>query len=236
MSTVHNEAYEQDFSNKVHFWGRITIAAALVASLMIPCYLTFIRGFAVDTEVVISGLLFVAGFVGIIWVIEPISYFPVLGPIGTYMSFLSGNIGNMRMPVVGAVQNALETETGTRKAEIAGTFGLIASNIVNLLILFVVVIGGKAIVNAMPASVLASFNFAVPGIFGAMIVQFASKMKPAHIVMTAALGIIVMQLIKLVGKVAPALGKLLSIGQIGVAAAVAIAFALILASMKKGRG
>jgi hypothetical protein len=233
MNQLTNNAYEAEFSRKIHFWGRLTIALALAASMMIPLYLTVIRGYAVNGEILTSGLIFVAGFVGIIWVIEPISYFPVLGPIGTYMSFLSGNIGNMRMPVVGAVQNALDLEPGTRKAEIASTFGLIASNIVNLLILFIVVIGGQALVNALPASFLRAFNYAVPGIFGAMIVSFASRMKPLHIVYTGILGIIVMQLIKLIGRIAPGLGKLLSIGQIGVAAAVAIVFALILAGRAK---
>jgi hypothetical protein len=233
MNQVTNSAYEAEFSKKIHFWGRLTIALALAASMMIPLYLTVIRGYTVNGEILTSGLIFVAGFVGIIWVIEPISYFPVLGPIGTYMSFLSGNIGNMRMPVVGAVQNALDLEPGTRKAEIVSTFGLIASNIVNLLILFIVIIGGQALVNALPPSFLKAFNYAVPGIFGAMIVSFASRMKPLHIVYTGILGIIVMQLIKFIGRIAPGLGKLLSIGQIGVAAAVAIVFALILAGRTK---
>ena len=230
METTDINTYEDAFNRKVHFWGRLTIAIAFFMSFSIPFYLTFIAGHEVDLTVFVKGIIFVLGFVGIIYFIEPISYFPVLGPIGTYMSFLSGNIGNMRMPVVGAVQNALDAEAGSKKAEMAAVFGLVSSNLVNLAILFIVIIGGAALVSALPADILGAFAYAVPGIIGAMIVTFGSKMSPKHIVMTVILGLVVIQAIKLIGKVAPALGKLLSIGQIGVAAAFAIAFAIYLAN------
>jgi hypothetical protein len=224
-----SETIERDFRHRIHFWGRLSIAIAFFFSFSIPFYLTFIAGHAVNTTVLIEGLLFVLGFVGIIYFIEPISYFPVLGPIGTYMSFLSGNIGNMRMPVVGAVQSALSAEPGSRKAEMAAVFGLVASNLVNLAVLLVVVIGGTALVRILPEAVLGAFTYAVPGIIGAMIVTFGSKMTIRHIISTIILGLVVIQLIRFIGEIAPAVGKLLNIGQVGVAAVFAIAFAVILA-------
>jgi hypothetical protein len=233
METRNMDAYDDAFNSKVHFWGRLSIAVAFFVSFSIPFYLTFIAGNNVDTAVFVKGIIFVLGFVGMIYFIEPISYFPVLGPIGTYMSFLSGNIGNMRMPVVGAVQNALDAEPGSKKAEMAAVFGLAASTVVNLAILFVVIIGGTALVNALPANVLGAFAYAVPGIIGAMIVTFGSKMSFKNIILTMILGLVVIQLINLIGTFAPALGKLLSIGQVGVAAAFAIAFAVYLANKAK---
>lgn len=224
-----SETIEREFRHKIHFWGRLSIAVAFFFSFSIPFYLTFIAGYSVNTTVLIEGLLFVLGFVGIIYFIEPISYFPVLGPIGTYMSFLSGNIGNMRMPVVGAVQSALGAESGSRKAEMAAVFGLVTSNLVNLAVLLVVIIGGTALVNMLPAPVLGAFTYAVPGIIGAMIVTFGSKMTVKHIIATIILGLVVIQLIRFIGEIAPAVGRLLNIGQVGVAAVFAIAFAVILA-------
>ena len=35
---------------------------------------------------------------GAFYVVEPVSYYAALGMSGTYLSFLSGNIGNMRVP------------------------------------------------------------------------------------------------------------------------------------------
>jgi hypothetical protein len=103
------------FNKDVHFWGRLTIVIALIMALCIPSYLTFVRGYVPSTENIVAGLVAVAGFVGVVWVVEPISYFPVLGPAGTYISFLSGNIGNMRLPVIAAAQSALDLEAGSKK-------------------------------------------------------------------------------------------------------------------------
>lgn len=224
-----SDTFDTQFRQKIHFWGRLSIAIAFFASFSIPFYLTFIAGYPVNTTVLIEGLLFVLGFVGIIYFIEPVSYFPVLGPIGTYMSFLSGNIGNMRMPVVGAVQSAIGAEPGTRKAEMAAVFGLVTSNLANLAVLLIVIVGGTALVNMLPPRILGAFTYAVPGIIGAMIVTFGSKMTVRHIIATIILGLVVVQLIEYIGKIAPAVGKLLNIGQVGVAAVFAIVFAVVLA-------
>lgn len=219
------------FNKDVHFWGRLTIAIAFVMSLSIPSYLTFVRGYVPSSETIIAGLVAVAGFVGIVWVVEPISYFPVLGPAGSYMSFLSGNIGNMRLPVISAVQSALELDPGSKKAEVAGIFALVSSIIVNLIILGVVVGAGQIIVNIIPPSLLGSFNYALPGILGAMLVMYASSIKKEHTLMLIALGAAVAAAIKYSPNFLPAkIATLIIMGDVGVAAIFAIAFALILAS------
>lgn len=234
MYKPNNQEYGK-FKSKIHFWGRITIGLAFFVSMSIPFYLTFIAGHSVDTTVLVKGLIFVVSFVGIIWVVEPISYFPILGAGGSYMSFLSGNIGNMRMPVVGAVQSALNLKTGSRKAEAATIFGLVTSNIINLVILLAVIIFGTTLVQKLPPAVLNAFAYAVPGIIGAMIVTFGAKMKLVHIIETVILGAAVLFAIHLIGKFNPAIGKLLQTGQIGIAAIFAIVLAVILAKNTVGQ-
>ena len=67
METKNLEAYDHEFDRKVHFWGRLTIAVAFFVSFSIPFYLTFIAGYNVDTTVLTKGMVFVVGFVGIIY-------------------------------------------------------------------------------------------------------------------------------------------------------------------------
>lgn len=221
--------YNHAFNRQVHLRGRISLFVALLFSFSIPIYLSLVLGHGIDSKTLTAGVIFVLGFVGIIWIVEPLSYFPVLGPIGNYMSFLSGNIGNMRMPVVGGVQRALNAEPGTKRAEMAAVYGLAASTVVNLAILLVVIVGGTVLVRFLPESVLAAFTYAIPGIIGAMIYAFGSKLKPKYIIITVILGLVIIQLIALISRVAPAAGKLLTTGQVGVAAAIAIVTAIILA-------
>lgn len=228
-TTQEQHDYDHAYYRKVHNRGRLTLLIALLGSFSIPFYLSVILGHGVDTTTLTAGIIFVLGFVGIIWIVEPISYFPVLGPVGNYMSFLSGNIGNMRMPVVGGVQKALDAEPGTKRAELAAVYGLAASTITNLVILFIVIIGGTFLVQALPESVLAAFTYAIPGIIGTMIYAFGSKLSPRNILIVVVLGLLVIQGIRLVGLVSEGAGRMLSTGQVGVAAAVAIVVAFYLA-------
>ena len=59
-----------------------------------------------DPKVVLAGWGMVALSFGAFYVVEPISYYAALGLTGTYLSFLSGNIGTMRVP---CATMALET-------------------------------------------------------------------------------------------------------------------------------
>ncbi len=55
---------------------------------------------------------------GAFYVVEPISYYAALGLTGTYLSFLSGNIGNMRVPCATMALETTESEPGTLQAEV----------------------------------------------------------------------------------------------------------------------
>ena len=73
--------------------------------------------------------------VGVIWFVEPISYFPIVGVAGTYMAFVSGNISNLRIPCAMIAQKAVGVEPETDRGSIVATLGMAVSIIVNVIIL-----------------------------------------------------------------------------------------------------
>ncbi|MCR8969052.1 hypothetical protein [Facklamia sp. 7083-14-GEN3] len=230
MENKKSEKLFNNFQKSIHFWGRLTIAIALIATLMIPSYLTFVLGHYPEITDIISGLISIVGFVGVIWFVEPISYFPTLGPAGTYMSFLSGNIGNMRMPVIAATQDALELKPGTEESEVAGIFAIISSTITNLVVLGIVMVAGQAIISSLPASVLASFDFALPGVLGAMMVMMGSKVKKNNLVVLIFIALATMIFIRLSPNFLPeSIYKLISSADVGIVALLGIAYSLYMA-------
>ena len=108
-------------------------------------------------------------------VVEPICYFPILGLPGTYMSFLSGNIGNMRVPCAVIAQESLGVEPGTKKAELIATLGIAGSIFTNIIIITIAAIGGQALLSLFPPVVITAFKYVSSAIFGAMFAMFASK-------------------------------------------------------------
>ena len=59
-------------------------------------------------------ILGITSAVGVIWFVEPISYFPIVGVAGTYMAFVSGNISNLRIPCAMIAQKAAMSSSSPR--------------------------------------------------------------------------------------------------------------------------
>lgn len=223
------ENNKKQFQRSVHLWGRITVGIALLLTLTIPFYLTFILGHYPNSSDIVSGLISIVGFVGVIWFVEPISYFTTLGPAGTYMSFLSGNIGNMRLPVIIATQEALELSPGSDESEVAGIFAIISSTITNLVILAIVLVVGQAIINILPPKVMEAFNFALPGILGAMLVMMGSKLKGSQLAALVAIAVGAMVFIQFSPNFLPAgVAQLIGSADVGLVAILGIVFSLLM--------
>ncbi|MFV0245200.1 MAG: hypothetical protein ACK5IB_09310 [Qingshengfaniella sp.] len=168
--------YKTSFIPRAHRIGQITLLLAIGLCLTPALYLSFGLGAFPGIGPIMTGFLAVLAFVGVIWVVEPISYFPVLGVCGTYMSFLSGNIGNMRMPVVVSCQAAIEAEAGSRKAEVAAVIGIAVSVIVNLVFVIILVLVGGALIEVLPAAVgEAVKRYTLPALYGAVLVMFLNS-------------------------------------------------------------
>ncbi|HIQ75704.1 MAG TPA: hypothetical protein IAA51_14985 [Candidatus Cottocaccamicrobium excrementipullorum] len=133
--------------------------------------LTFVYHLLPPASAIFAGFIMQASVSGVFWFVEPISYSPVLGIAGTYMSFLSGNIGNLRLPASVAALQAAGEKPGTEKGSIIATIGIAISIIVNVLMLTVGVILGSSILGALPESVVLALNNILPALFGAMLAQ-----------------------------------------------------------------
>ncbi|WP_134681789.1 hypothetical protein [Paracoccus ravus] len=177
---MHNQTqddfYKTQFSPRAHLIGRMTLLIAMVVCTFPALYLSFVLGAFPGIGPIVTGFLAILAFVGVMWVVEPISYFPVLGVAGTYMSFLSGNIGNMRMPVVISCQSAVNAEAGSRKAEVAAVIGIAISVLVNLAFLIALVLIGGSLINVLPGPAAEAIkSYTLPALYGAVLVLFANS-------------------------------------------------------------
>ncbi len=95
---------------------------------------------------------------GAFYIVEPISYYPILGLAGTYISFLSGNISNLRLPCSAMAQEVVGVQEGTKQAEIIGTMGIIGSVITNLIGVTLAAFVGSWLIGLFPAFVADAFR------------------------------------------------------------------------------
>ena len=179
-----------EFRAASHRWGRITIGLGIFISLAMPLYISFVMGYHPGFSLIINSFLAYAAVVAIVWFLEPIMYFPVLGVSGTYVAFFTGNISNMCLPAVASCQEAVGVEPGTDKGEIVGTLGISAASLVNKLILIPVILAGLWLLTVIPESVQEVFPYVLPAIFGAVLAQFAGKY-PIYGALALIIGILV---------------------------------------------
>lgn len=167
--------YEKSFTKPIIRYGSLTNLLAIPLCFIPAIYLWLVKGAFPGWNNILTGWMYVASMFAIYSVVEPICYFPILGLPGTYMSFLSGNIGNMRVPCAVVAQESLGVEPGTKKAELIATLGIAGSIFTNTIMVTIAAIGGAALMSVFPPIVLTAFKYVSSAIFGAMFAMFASK-------------------------------------------------------------
>jgi len=156
--------------------GVITILITTVLCFLPNLYLYINYGVFPSFTHAMTAWAMVVTVYGIMYVVEPISFYPVLGMTGTYMAFLTGNIGNLRLPCAAVALNVLEEESGTPEAEMVSTLAIAGSVVTSLLLLSCTAIVGSIVLDALPRAVQNALRFyTVPAIFGAVLAQQGMK-------------------------------------------------------------
>lgn len=127
------------YMDKVHTWGRIWCVAALLFFLSIPLAISLHFGVTPRMEIIGKGVASIAFFFAT-GIVEVIAYSPLLGAGGTYLSFVTGNIMNLKMPcALNAMDNA-KVKANTEEGEVVTTIAICSSIIVTTVVIAVFVV------------------------------------------------------------------------------------------------
>ena len=155
MTSVNTtDAALQRFDATTARWGRLTMIAGLLFALAGPAYLVLFSGLDVDQAKIWTAFLAIAGTFGVLWFVEPLTYYPILGQASMYQAFMIGNISNKLLPSALIAQSAIGATPGTRRGELAA----------------VMAISGAAMVPAVPS--LLFFGTAIAVIATAVLAWF----------------------------------------------------------------
>lgn len=175
--------YTEEYMPKVNKIGKFTGYVGVLVAFIPAVVLAIVFGILPKPAALLTAFISGASAFGVLWFVEPISYFPVVGSAGTYMAFLSGNISNMRIPCASMAQVAADVKPGTQEGSVIATLGMAVSIIINVSVLTVGAILGTSVLSMLPESVKGALNYLLPALFGALLVQFGMKMKKHSIFM-----------------------------------------------------
>lgn len=182
---VDTDYYHGTYMQQMNRIGKITGYGGAALSFTPLIYLWIFQGLSPDWAAFATAMLTCISTFLVVQIVEPISYFPVLGPVGSYIAFLSGNISNMRVPCATVAQKAADVEAGTPQGSVIATLGMAVSVIFNVTVLTIGAILGVGILGAMPPEVRDSLNYLLPALFGALLVQSSMKDIKQGAIMTA---------------------------------------------------
>lgn len=166
----------KDYMKETDRYGKIWIWSAVVVVLMVPVAICLRYNAWPSLTAVFEGLLGVAPIYWTVGVIEVITYTPMLGVGGTYLSFVTGNLTSLKAPAaLNAMENA-EVNPNSEEGEVISTIAIATSTIVTTLILALGVVMLSMIAPILESPVLKpAFDNILPALFGGLGVVYISK-------------------------------------------------------------
>ena len=167
---------ELSYIDSVHRDGRIWNITVMCLLLMFPLSVAFIFGAAPDWKALGLGLLATAPMYWAVGAIETITFTPMLGAGGSYLSFVTGNISNLKLPCALNALEQNEVSANSEEGEIISTIAIATSSIVTTIIIIIGVICIVPLTPILEAPVLSpAFEQMLPALFGGLGVVFVSK-------------------------------------------------------------
>ncbi len=168
----------KDYFDKVHRWGILWDIGALLMLLAIPTAICLYLGVWPELEILGTVLVKLMALYWITAVIEVFTYVPMLGAGGTYLSFVTGNITNLKLPVgLAAMENA-KVRSNTEEGEVISTIAIGVSSITTTVIIAVGVLAFSPFLSYITAddSVFKpAFEWVLPALFGALGASYFAK-------------------------------------------------------------
>lgn len=180
----------KNFNKWVHKFGISSSLLLFLAMMAFPVAISTVYGIWPDFSLLWPAFVAVILFMAPYWPAETIGYMSVMGPGALYMSYITGNVTNLKMPVTVGTINSLGIKPNTDECHTIAIIACGASIITSILIIAV------GVVVAVPLSPILSsetlkpaFDYVVPALFGGLVAQTVLKGKKQFLLFLVPLAI-----------------------------------------------
>ncbi len=165
----------QGFRSSAKTMGLLFVTIALVCNFIPAVYVSTMTGQFPSVGQLFQLWLAAAAAFGVGYIVQPVSFFPIVNLAGTFMCWICGNVGEVRAPAANMAQKVTNCEQGTPKAEIMSCIGICASVFVTVIMITFFALVGAQVMPLMPKFVMKMFGFVLPCVLGAVYADLASK-------------------------------------------------------------
>jgi hypothetical protein len=167
-----NESYLESVHRYGRIWG-LVIFALVVAFPVAVCILFKA---VPQWDALFTGLIAILPMYWAVGIVEMFTFVPMLGAGGAYLSFVTGNISNLKLPCALDAMERANVKPSSEEGEIISTISIAVSGIVTTVIIIIGVIMIVPLTPLLEAPVLTpAFDMILPALFGGLAVAFISK-------------------------------------------------------------
>ena len=169
---------ERTYTEKIHLWGAIWSVAALLVLFSVPFIFSVHYDAFPELKTLLKALSTVIAVYWTTAIIEVVTYTPMLGAGGTYLSFLSGNITNLKLPCAMNAMERANVRANSEEGEVISTISIAASSITTTVIIAVGVLLFAPVLPKILAEgsvIKPAFEYVVPALFGALGASYFAK-------------------------------------------------------------
>ena len=123
------------YMDSVHRDGTVWNIGVMILLILFPVSVAAIFGAMPDWKALVLGLIATAPMYWAGGVIETITFVPMLGAGGSYFSFVTGNISNLKLPCALNALEQNEVSATSEEGEIISTIAIATSSIVTTVII-----------------------------------------------------------------------------------------------------
>ena len=164
------------YMDSVHKWGRIWNLSVMGILFLYPLAVALLFGAVPDGKGLLMGLIATAPMYWAVGIVETFTYIPMLGAGGSYLSFVTGNISNLKLPCALNALEQAEVKANSDEGEVISTIAIATSSIVTTVIIILGVILLVPLTPVLENPVLdPAFAQILPALFGALGVVFVSR-------------------------------------------------------------
>ena len=170
------EVYQKEFMPGMYRWGMFTDILGAALSFGPALVLAFVFDLFPGFSIIIPAAA-ARAMTGLFinWFVEPFAFYPIMGLPGLFMTMLSGNTSNLRLPALVAAQQGAGVEQGTEQGNLISIIGIAVSVVISSAFIAIAAFGGSSIMSIMPDNVVNILNYLLPALFGAIFAQYAVK-------------------------------------------------------------
>ena len=178
LSEQEKQTWFARYNEEVHREGRIWTFVCLGVLLAVPFLMGIALGAMPNMNKFLRGFINVAIIYYPTSLVEYLIYVPMLGSGASYLSFITGNLSNLKIPCAINAREMAGARVGTPENEIISTLSVATSSLVTVVVLALGVLLLVPLQPVLSNPVLTpAFDNVVPALFGALGLKYFLKGK-----------------------------------------------------------